>query len=1030
MLPRANRLLNQRSGIALRPHASHLPSATISAVRRSVASQAQVAQPPIHPEIDGTFNDLIGEGTMSMGMRPKGMGRTPIPHRNLDEIELADAQPVRRNGSKGSSLGLRIEESDLVIDDSPEGYNSASEREYYDFGREERRSPAAVLGSKRLGMVVLPEEMQRGIQRQIDLMDNPRDIRKSYLALPSVPTPISVAKSERRDKPYRTPEGELAKASAILPGEYGAVKNVLEELERRLGREWLTSVKEGEILEFSSSLGSGLWATMDVMGGLLSSRRRWQEGQDKLKYQFVHSSRHGLDLVQRIADVIPEESVDVQFNRRHVHSSTPSLILSTFHLTSFPTLPTRQLYLRQLLELSSPYIVLVERSTPQGWAAISQARSYLLEKSTSENPLHVVAPCPHDGKCPLVGTKDVCGYSQRLQRPSFLRKTKHSTRGEEEKGYCYLVIAKGERPSVGTVDENMKVAGRMGKVGREAAEKALIKSQGRSIIQEVEGHEAVMEVVHLHEMEPGMEKYFEGVLPSVNSDGLEESLRKEAYSWPRMVAPPMKRKGHVTMDTCCPDGNIQRLTYTKSHSKQSYHDARKSSWGDLFPHTSKGKPVIRTRGVRRLAKSGNSEDADVIISELLSASLEEEMELEKAMEAVEVDELKELEMLGIKIPRAEVSKEKQNDDVLMWQSNKNGPFASGQKRSYSTLTSTRSTSRPKASPLVQTRSMSARPFPPTKPKATLSSLLSLAKSGTPISVLTAYDYPTALLSESCNLDMTLVGDSLSQVALGHETTTAITLDEMIHHARTVVRGAKSPFVFADMPFGSFETSLEEGIKNVLRMVKEGGVDGVKIEGGREIVPLVRRLSAIGIPVMPHLGLQPQRATSLSGYLVQGRTAQAAYEILQSARELANAGAFAFLLEAMPSKVAKLVTEEVSKKGVFTIGIGAGNGTSGQVLVITDVLGVYAEDPTEDVATPIVTEETELVSTPRDLTKPLDAPRFVRQFGSLGQEMRRAVRAYVQAVKERSFPDSKESYGMKKEEWEAFLEMVKNEKIQH
>lgn len=214
------------------------------------------------------------------------------------------------------------------------------------------------------------------------------------------------------------------------------------------------------------------------------------------------------------------------------------------------------------------------------------------------------------------------------------------------------------------------------------------------------------------------------------------------------------------------------------------------------------------------------------------------------------------------------------------------------------------------------------------------------------------------------------------------------------------------------------------------MVKEGGVDGVKIEGGREIVPLVRRLSAIGIPVMPHLGLQPQRATSLSGYLVQGRTAQAAYEILQSARELANAGAFAFLLEAMPSKVAKLVTEEVGKKGVFTIGIGAGNGTNGQVLVITDVLGIYAEDPPEDIATPNVTGETELVSTSRDFTKPLDAPRFVRQFGSLGQEMRRAVRAYVQAVKGRSFPDSKESYGMKKEEWETFLEMVKSEKDQH
>lgn len=170
----------------------------------------------------------------------------------------------------------------------------------------------------------------------------------------------------------------------------------------------------------------------------------------------------------------------------------------------------------------------------------------------------MVAPCPHDGKCPLVGTKDVCGYSQRLQRPSFLRKTKHSTRGEEEKGYCYLVVAKGERPSVSTVAEDIKIVGRIGKVGREAAEKALIKSQGRSIIQEVEGHEAVMEVVRLHEMAPDMEN-LEGALPSVNSDKLEENLRKEAYSWPRMVAPPMKRKGHVTMDTCCPDGELQRF---------------------------------------------------------------------------------------------------------------------------------------------------------------------------------------------------------------------------------------------------------------------------------------------------------------------------------------------------------------------------------------------------------------------------------------------------------------------------------------
>lgn len=244
--------------------------------------------------------------------------------------------------------------------------------------------------------------------------------------------------------------------------------------------------------------------------------------------------------------------------------------------------------------------------------------------------------------------------------------------------------------------------------------------------------------------------------------------------------------------------------------------------------------------------------------------------------------------------------------------------------------------------------------------------------------------------------MCLIGDSLSQVALGHTSTNQITLDEMIHHATAVTRGAKTPFTFADLPFGSFEESVEQGVRSTIKMIKKSGVDGVKIEGGREIVPLVKKLTEMGIAVMPHIGLQPQRATSLSGYLVQGRSAQSAYDLYTTAAMLKEAGAFALLLEAIPHTLARHITESLE---ILTIGIGAGPGTSGQVLVITDVLGTYAADPGKWKA------------------------KFVRHFGNVGEVARGAVGDYVREVKGGGFPEvGKESYTMKKEEWARFLEM--------
>ncbi|KAH9485735.1 3-methyl-2-oxobutanoate hydroxymethyltransferase [Psilocybe cubensis] len=311
----------------------------------------------------------------------------------------------------------------------------------------------------------------------------------------------------------------------------------------------------------------------------------------------------------------------------------------------------------------------------------------------------------------------------------------------------------------------------------------------------------------------------------------------------------------------------------------------------------------------------------------------------------------------------------------------------------------------RASPQLR-RWMSVRPpsqDPATPPiprkKVTIQTLQALRQSKTPISMLTAYDYPSALACSSSLLtDITLVGDSLAQVCLGYASTTQLTLSEMIHHAKAAARGTTHPFLIADMPFGTYHTSVQNAVANAVRLVQEGRVEGVKLEGGREIADVVRRLTDIGIPVMAHVGLLPQRHCALSGYKVQGKSAEAAKKVVTDALALQEAGAFAVVVEAVPLELGKYITDRLK---IPTIGIGAGPHTSGQVLVYDDVMGTWSGHKA----------------------------KFVRRFGNMKEIRDNAVQSYGEAVREGSFPDPQaESYTMDKIEWARFLENEISEDI--
>lgn len=277
-------------------------------------------------------------------------------------------------------------------------------------------------------------------------------------------------------------------------------------------------------------------------------------------------------------------------------------------------------------------------------------------------------------------------------------------------------------------------------------------------------------------------------------------------------------------------------------------------------------------------------------------------------------------------------------------------------------------------------------------KVTVLDLLRLKKRGERFSVLTATDYPSARACDEAGVDVLLVGDSLGMVELGYETTLPVTMEEMLHHARAVARGARRPLLVGDLPFLSYQVRLDEAVSNAGRFVKEAGMNAVKLEGGRDRVPAVRAILSAGIPVMGHVGLTPQSSNRLGGFRVQGRDRDAARKILDDALALEQAGCFAIVLEAVPARLAALVTSRLS---VPTVGIGAGAGCDAQVLVAHDLLGLLPEEP----------------------------PRFVKRYESLYERMVASFRAYREDVAAGAFPAEANGYEMPEDEWSALVSEV-------
>ncbi|KAF7337621.1 3-methyl-2-oxobutanoate hydroxymethyltransferase [Mycena sanguinolenta] len=573
-------------------------------------SSATVHSSQINPrlDLDPALRDLLHDVDMSLGGKKRSRGPYPTLKRELEEYP----EPLQDTLSSDVSISPTVSTSELseFIDDS-------------------RKSPAAEFGSYGIGSVILPLELQNSINLIISERDK-KQLRSDAQRL----------FQERKDQggsegswdadyntKYRTKaqardhadRDGSAFASIALPAHFSAITAVLDHLKRRLEPEWRVE----RIIDWGAGTGSGLWSgayafqephapeeSKEVANLVISNTTvRHYLGIDK---------REGLVTVgKRLLRDIDAGSLRVSWHKSfREDDAIPrseghyTVALSAFQLSSLANNNARKAQIkRNVVEWSSCLgIVIIDHNTKEGFTAIAEARDYLLNVGRKEfkdpeadkwdiRGSHVVAPCPHDGDCPLYFPGDIkliCGFSQRLQRPSFVRLTKHSGEGHEDMGYSYIVIRRGPRPS----DPGTKV-GRIGQIGLAALAKEL---QSRTPIKELSLH-SESESTEPSESVPEDLEEIQAIENPLTPAALNAALRLEAYRWPRLVFPPLKRSGHIILDGCTPEGKIMRMTVPKSQGKQPFYDARKSSWGDIFPHAPKNAPQVRVQVERSKGKN-------------------------------------------------------------------------------------------------------------------------------------------------------------------------------------------------------------------------------------------------------------------------------------------------------------------------------------------------------------------------------------------------------------------------------------------
>lgn len=288
--------------------------------------------------------------------------------------------------------------------------------------------------------------------------------------------------------------------------------------------------------------------------------------------------------------------------------------------------------------------------------------------------------------------------------------------------------------------------------------------------------------------------------------------------------------------------------------------------------------------------------------------------------------------------------------------------------------------------------MSTTAPPKTRKKVTTNTFRLKKAKGETLTMLTAYDYATSRAVDQAGIDAILVGDSLAMVVLGHDDTLSVTMDDMIHHCKAVARGARYALLIGDMPFMSYQVSVEEAVRNAGRFLQQGGMDAVKLEGGRERADAIRAIVGCGIPVQGHLGLTPQSVHQLGGLRAQAKEADAAVRLIEDARILEEAGCFSIVLESIPARLGRLISERLE---IPTIGIGAGSGCDGQVLVTHDILGLFDRF----------------------------TPRFVKKYADLHAEMVRAITAFKEEVENGVFPAEEHTVDMAEANWVSLQERL-------